>query len=199
MDVLYALPFDAAMAGRPAPDFVQDVLLDGIGASAVVVGRDFEFGKGRGGNLATLSYMGAMEGFAVIPFDTVLGTGDGEGGWQKISSTNIRALLKAARPEEAARLLGRWWAVEARVEHGDARGREFGFPTANMHLGHCLVPAFGIYAVRVDILDNERVVAAMTASPISAQGRCMRPACRCWRPICSISPAVSTANTCRSN
>jgi riboflavin kinase/FMN adenylyltransferase len=68
-------------------------------------------------------------------------------------------MLKEARPEEAARLLGHWWAVEARVEHGDARGREMGFPTANMHLGHCLAPAFGVYAVRVNILDNDKVVA----------------------------------------
>jgi riboflavin kinase/FMN adenylyltransferase len=153
VDVLFALPFDAGMARRPAPDFVRGVLLDGLGASGVVVGRDFEFGKGRAGNLATLAYMGAMEGFSVTAFDTVLAAAS-----EKISSTDIRAALKAARPEEAARLLGRYWAVEARVEHGDARGRTFGFPTANMHLGHCLAPAFGVYAVRVDILDNERAV-----------------------------------------
>ena len=55
--------------------------------------------------------------------------------------------------------LGRFWAVEARVEHGDARGREMGFPTANMHLGHCLAPAYGVYAVRVDILEGDRAVA----------------------------------------
>src|SRR5690606_17227428 len=131
-------------------DFVQTVLLEGLGAGGVVVGHDFEFGKGRAGNLATLSYMGEMEGFAVTAFDTVTAAGD-----DKISSTLIRQLLKDAKPEEAARLLGHWWAVEARVEHGDARGREMGFPTANMHLGHCLAPAFGVYAVRVSILDND--------------------------------------------
>jgi len=158
VDVLFALPFDAEMAGRPAPEFVQQVLLDGLGVGGVVVGRDFEFGRGRGGNLAALSYMGEMEGFSVTAFDTVLSSVSKDGIEQKISSTNVRALLKAARPEEAARLLGHWWAIEARVEHGDARGRTMGFPTANMHLHHCLAPAFGIYAARVDILDNERVV-----------------------------------------
>jgi len=158
VDVLFALPFDAQMAARQAPDFVQQVLLDGLGASGVVVGRDFEFGKGRGGNLSTLLYMGEMEGFSVTPFDTVLTSVSKGGMEQKVSSTNIRNLLKAARPEEAARLLGRWWAIEARVEHGDKRGREFGFPTANMHLGHCLAPAFGIYAVRVAVMDNDKVV-----------------------------------------
>ena len=54
--------------------------------------------------------------------------------------------------------MGRFWAVEARVEHGDARGRTMGFPTANMHLGHCLAPAFGVYAVRVTIMENDRPV-----------------------------------------
>ena len=54
--------------------------------------------------------------------------------------------------------MGHWWAVEARVEHGDGRGRTMGFPTANMHLGHCLAPAFGVYAVRVTIMDNDRPV-----------------------------------------
>jgi riboflavin kinase/FMN adenylyltransferase len=77
---------------------------------------------------------------------------------EKISSTRIRDSLKAAHPEEAARLLGRFWAVEARVEHGDGRGRQMGFPTANMHLGHCFAPAFGVYAVRVTITENEKPI-----------------------------------------
>lgn len=153
VDVLFALPFDADMARLSPQDFVQRVLLDGLGVGGVVVGHDFEFGKGRAGNLAALSYMGEMEGFTVTPFETVLG-----GGEEKVSSTRIRSLLKEARPGDAARLLGHYWPIEARVEHGDARGREMGFPTANMHLGHCLAPAFGVYAVRVNILDNDRIV-----------------------------------------
>lgn len=152
VDVMFALPFDAEMAARSAPRFVEDVLLAGIGASGVVVGPDFEFGRGRSGNVTTLGYMGEMEGFSVRVFEMV--TNDGS----KISSTRIREALAAAKPEEAASLLGRWWAVEARVEHGDGRGRTMGFPTANMHLGHCFAPAFGVYAVRVVIMDNEREV-----------------------------------------
>jgi len=153
VDALFALNFDGDMARRSPQDFVETVLLEGLGISGVVVGRDFEFGKGRAGNLAVLAYMGEMEGFSVTAFDTVTV------GEDKISSTRVRQLLKDAHPEEAARLLGRFWAVEARVEHGDARGREMGFPTANMHLGHCLAPAYGVYAVRVNILDNDRIVA----------------------------------------
>jgi riboflavin kinase/FMN adenylyltransferase len=154
VDALFALTFDAALARMSPQAFVENILVEALGISGAVVGRDFEFGRGRAGNLAVLSYMGEMEGFTVTAFDTVAA-----GGEEKISSTLIRRLLKEARPAEAARLLGHWWAVEARVEHGDARGRQMGFPTANMHLGHCLAPAFGVYATRVSILDNDKVVA----------------------------------------
>jgi riboflavin kinase/FMN adenylyltransferase len=154
VDALFALTFDGDMARRTPQDFVLNVLVERLGISGAVVGHDFEFGQKRAGNLATLAYMGEMEGFSVTAFDTVTASGD-----EKISSTLIRRLLKEARPEEAARLLGRPWAIEARVEHGDARGREMGFPTANMHLGHCLAPAFGVYAVRVNILEGDRAVA----------------------------------------
>jgi riboflavin kinase/FMN adenylyltransferase len=159
VDVLFALTFDGEMARRSPQDFVQNVLVAGLGISGMVVGHDFEFGQKRAGNLATLSDMGKTEGFTVTAFDTVTALSSNEkSGDEKISSTLIRQLLKQAKPEEAARLLGHAWAVEARVEHGDARGREMGFPTANMHLGHCLAPAFGIYAVRVAILEGDRVV-----------------------------------------
>src|SRR5580692_10009871 len=151
VDALFALTFDGDMARRSPQDFVETVLVESLGISGAVVGHDFEFGQKRAGNLATLAYMGEMEGFSVTAFDTVTASGD-----EKISSTLIRRMLKDARPEEAARLLGRPWAVEARVEHGDARGRTMGFPTANMHLGHCLAPAFGVYAVRVTILENDK-------------------------------------------
>jgi riboflavin kinase/FMN adenylyltransferase len=154
VDLLFALTFDRDMAHKSPQDFVRDVLIDGLRISGVVVGRDFEFGQKRAGNLATLSHMGKMEGFSVTAFDTVTACGN-----EKISSTLIRQMLKQARPDEAARLLGHPWSVEARVEHGDARGRTMGFPTANMHLGHRLAPAFGVYAVRVVIMDGRRTLA----------------------------------------
>jgi riboflavin kinase/FMN adenylyltransferase len=152
-DAFFALPFDAAMAARDPDVFVQDVLVDGLGVCGVVVGEDFIFGKGRGGNLQTLQEAGARHGFGVTAFHTVLANAG-----EKISSTRIREALKAAHPQEAAKLLGRHWAVEARVEHGDKRGRLMGFPTANMHLGHCLAPAFGVYAVRAAIVENDKVI-----------------------------------------
>src|SRR6185312_12911182 len=153
VDAFFAVPFDAAMAARTADVFVREVLVEGLGVSGLVVGEDFVFGKGRGGNLHTLKDEGARHGFTVTPFHTVLA-----GAGEKISSTRIREALKAAHPLEAAKLLGRHWAVEARIEHGDGRGRTMGFPTATMHLGHCLAPAFGVYAVRAAIVENEQVV-----------------------------------------
>jgi riboflavin kinase/FMN adenylyltransferase len=140
------------MAKKSAQDFVMDVLVEGLGAGCVVVGEDFQFGKGRAGNVTVLSYMGEMEGFGVDVFAPVLAA------HEKISSTHIRDALKAGKPDEAAKLLGHWWAVEERVEHGDARGRAIGFPTANMRLNDCLHPAFGIYAVRATMMENEKPV-----------------------------------------
>jgi len=154
VDVLFALPFDADMARRSPEDFVENILVRSLGISGVVVGHDFEFGQKRAGNLNTLRTLGEKYGFSVTAFDTVTASGD-----DKISSTLIRQLLKQAKPEEAARLLGHPWTIEARVEHGDARGRTMGFPTANMHLHHCLAPAYGVYAVRVAILEGDHAVA----------------------------------------
>ncbi|MGD0142418.1 MAG: bifunctional riboflavin kinase/FAD synthetase [Rhizomicrobium sp.] len=150
-DAMYALAFDAEMAARTAQDFVVEVLVEGLGAGCVVVGADFQFGKGRAGNTTVLSYMGEMEGFGVAIFEPIAAQGH-----DKISSSRIREALKAGHPDDAARLLGHWWAVEARVEHGDKRGRSIGFPTANMRLDHCLKPAYGVYAVRATLIENDK-------------------------------------------
>jgi riboflavin kinase / FMN adenylyltransferase len=154
VDVMYALAFDAEMAKMSAQEFVLDVLVKGLGVDCVVVGADFQFGKGRAGNTTVLAYMGEMEGFGVDIFDPV-----SIDGHDKISSTRIREALKTGHPEEAATLLGHWWTVEGRVEHGDKRGRTIGFPTANMRLDHTLKPAYGIYAVRATLLEDDKPVA----------------------------------------
>ena len=153
VDVMFALPFDAHMASKTAQEFVLDVLVKGLGAGCVVVGADFQFGKGRAGNATVLSYMGSMEGFGVEIFKPVAAEGS-----EKISSTQIRHALQEGKPEEAARLLGHFWSVEARVEHGEKRGRTIGVPTANMRLTDCLKPAFGVYAVRASVLEDDKVV-----------------------------------------
>jgi riboflavin kinase / FMN adenylyltransferase len=148
VEFLIVLGFDAEMAGKLAQDFVIDVLVRELQVAHVVVGEDFRFGKGRGGDVTVLGYMGEMEGFGVTVFKAVA-----EGG-EKISSSKVRVALKAARPDEAARLLGHWWSVEAHVATGDRRGRTLGFPTANLKLEHTLQPAFGIYAVRARTHDG---------------------------------------------
>ncbi len=150
-DAMFVLPFDAALAAKSAQDFIRDILIDALQVSCVVVGADFQFGKGRAGNTEILSAAGAEAGFGVEIFGAVTGS-DGE----KISSSRIRTALRAGRPEEAARMLGRYWGVEARVDQGDGRGHAIGYPTANMHLVDTLLPAFGIYAVRAAVLENEK-------------------------------------------
>ena len=153
VDAMYALAFDAQMATKSAQEFVIDVLVKGLGVSCVLVGADFQFGKGRAGDAAVLSYMGEMEGFGVEIFEPVL-----EDATHKISSTHIREALKAGKPDWAAKLLGHYWSVESRVERGDGRGRTIGVPTANMRLTDTLHPAYGVYAVRATIYEDDRPV-----------------------------------------
>ena len=150
-DAMFALAFDAGMAAKSAQDFILDVLIEGLGAGAVVVGADFRFGKGRAGDTAVLAYMGDMEGLGVTIFQPVEDERHG-----KISSSRIREALKSGRPEEAAQLLGHFWSIESRVEHGDGRGRTIGVPTANMHIDGYLVPSFGVYAVRATIMEDDK-------------------------------------------
>jgi riboflavin kinase/FMN adenylyltransferase len=149
VDILIVLTFDAAMAAMLAQDFVIDVLVKELAVAHVVVGKDFLFGKGRGGDAGVLAYMGEMEGFGTTVFAPVLSHGA-----TKISSSDIRAVLKAGKPEEAARLLGHWWSIEGHVAPGEKRGRLLGYPTANLKLDHVLRPAFGIYAVRARLHDG---------------------------------------------
>ena len=151
VDILYALSFDASMSKKSAEEFVRNVLVNGLGVRGVVVGADFRFGRGRTGDTTFLAEAGRQFGFAVEIFDTLIAHDA-----QKISSSEIRAALKQGHPEIAAKLLGHPWTIEARVEQGDARGRELGFPTANMQLDGYLKPAFGIYAVRATILESEK-------------------------------------------
>jgi riboflavin kinase/FMN adenylyltransferase len=146
VDALFALHFDAAFAALSADDFVTKVLAQGLGAKHVVVGQDFQFGKGRAGNIEFLRASGPAHGFAVSTFDLI-----GIGPDAKISSTRIREALREGKPEIAAELLGHPWTVEGRVEHGDQRGRTIGFPTANVSLEGYLEPALGVYAVRVEL------------------------------------------------
>jgi riboflavin kinase/FMN adenylyltransferase len=147
-DAMLVFRFDGTLASTSAEDFVAKVLGQQIGAAAVVTGEDFTFGKGRAGNAQVLRELGKASGIdaeAVAPVGL-------DGGI--VSSSRIREALQAAEPGTATHLLTRPFAIEAEVEHGDGRGRDLGWPTANMRLGNYLRPAYGIYAVRVRLDDG---------------------------------------------
>jgi riboflavin kinase/FMN adenylyltransferase len=144
-DGLAALPFDAAMAATSPEDFVDRLLVDWLGAAAVLVGRDFHYGSRRAGNAATLKDAGKARGFAV----TEVAALDGPEG--PISSSVIREALASGRVETANALLGHAWFVTGPVIHGEKRGRELGYPTANVRLDAACRLAHGIYAVMIGI------------------------------------------------
>ena len=145
-DLLIVQRFDKAFSSLPAEDFVNTVLVDGLGAGHVVSGYDFVFGHKRGGNCELLLAMGAKKGFG---FTAVNAQTDSSG--EAYSSTRVRERLLDADPRGAAAVLGRDFEIEGRVARGEARGKSIGFPTANIPLGAYLRPALGVYAVRAAI------------------------------------------------
>jgi riboflavin kinase/FMN adenylyltransferase len=148
VDTLFEVPFDTALAALVPEAFVRDVLRRDLGLSHAVVGADFRFGKGRAGTAETLAELGPAHGVEV----TVAPMVAFEGG--EVSSTAIRQALTEGRPRDAARMLGHWHRIEGPVIRGDQRGRTLGYPTANMSIAGLHPPRFGIYAVKVDVLDG---------------------------------------------
>ncbi len=134
------------LASLSPGDFVTQVLQHGLGVSHVVVGADFCFGKGRAGTAADLAALCDRAGIrtTIAPLVTEAGT--------EVSSTKIRAALTDGRPRDAAAMLGHWHRIEGEVIHGEKRGRDLGYPTANMSMDGLHLPRFGVYAVLVDIL-----------------------------------------------
>jgi riboflavin kinase/FMN adenylyltransferase len=142
LEGMVELTFDKALASLTAEEFVQKVLVDALAAETVVVGWDFRFGKDRGGSPAFLEEAGGRHGFkikVVQPF----------GGTEPVSSSAIRDLLRAGEIARANRLLGHRWFVLGEIIHGEKRGRELGYPTANISLPPETPLAQGVYAVRV--------------------------------------------------
>ena len=117
-----------------------------LGLQHVVIGEDFHFGKGRAGSASDLVALGKQLGFGV----TVAPLMSDEVG--EVSSTAIRTALTEGRPRDAARMLGHWHRVDGEVIRGDQRGRDLGYPTANMSIAGLHPPKFGVYVVEVDIL-----------------------------------------------
>ncbi len=144
VDHVLVLEFDEARSKESAEDFVEGVLVECLRALAVVVGADFHFGHQRRGDVALLREMGVTRGFEVEGLQLV---GSGSEGARPVSSTAIRAALAAGDLAAANRMLGRAHEVRGSVRTGDRRGRELGFPTANVAVPERMaLPADGIYA-----------------------------------------------------
>ena len=140
--------FDSELAGTSAEDFITEILIDRFGAHGVVTGGDFTFGQGAKGNVELLRSFGGANGLQSRVVDVV------EDDSETVSSSRIREALRDGDPQLAAKLLTRPFAIRGIVEHGDKRGRELGYPTANLVIDNYLRPKYGIYAVTGRILST---------------------------------------------
>ncbi|MGY9039577.1 MAG: bifunctional riboflavin kinase/FAD synthetase [Rhodobacterales bacterium] len=170
VDRLYELGFDATLSSLSPRAFAQEVIVDGLGLRHVVVGADFRFGKARAGTAEHLQAFGVEMGFGVTIAPLMAKGPD------TVSSTAIRNALTQARPRDAAAMLGHWHRVEGPILHGEKRGRELGYPTANMSIDGLHPPAFGVYAVLVDVLEGPQAgryhgVASLGVRPMFGENK----------------------------
>lgn len=142
-DEILMLRFNAQLASLEASDFIENILVKGLGLRHLIVGDDFRFGRGRTGDFETLVTAGQKHNFIVVPTDTV--NVDDE----RVSSTLIRTHLENGELELAAKLLGRPYSMEGRVVFGKQLGRELGYPTANILLKRQKTPIHGIFVVKM--------------------------------------------------
>lgn len=148
---LCVLRFNRKLAQMSALDFIQQLLIKGLNVKYLVVGDDFKFGRDRQGDFALLQQVGKEVGFQVVNMHTFAIDRN------RVSSTRIRQALEKGDLLEAEKLLGHPYRMSGRVAHGDKRGREFGFPTANIHLHRCIVPLNGVFAVQLFGIEGEPV------------------------------------------
>lgn len=190
VDVLIEQPFDLRFAALSPTQFVSELLQDSLQADAVCVGYDFNFGKGRSGNAETLAALLSDVGIRglVVPAFAVPALDEVAAGAAPLpesptticSSTGIRKAVQGGKLAQAERLLGRPVELEGVVEHGAARGRQLGFPTANLRPDAELTPAVGIYAAWVEILGP------MPAEAVSTSGA----RALFYRPVLARHPAA---------
>lgn len=151
VDRVLSLQFNQALAELSADEFIQQVLLDGLDIRYLVVGDDFRFGKGRGGDFAMLQQVGVAHGFEVVNMHTFSQAGD------RVSSTRIREALLRGELVAAEQMLGRPYRMCGRVAHGNKLGRTIGFPTANIFLHRKKTPVDGVFAVEMFGIEGEPV------------------------------------------
>lgn len=150
VDRFFCVRFNAGVAAMEPADFIRELLVEGIGVRHLVVGDDFRFGHNRAGDFQTLVRAGREFGFAVddTPSYSIVG--------ERVSSTAVRNALAAGDMARSRLLLGRDYAISGRVVHGERLGRQLGFPTANIRIGHRSSPLRGVFAVRVRGLGRVR-------------------------------------------
>ncbi len=144
--------FDKELSSTSAEDFITEILCQRFGAHGVVTGGDFTFGQGAKGNVDLLRELGGEHGLESRVVEAVEGHGE------VVSSSRVREALREGDPQLAAELLTRPFAIRGIVEHGDKRGREIGYPTANLVIDHYLRPKYGVYAVTGRILATGEVL-----------------------------------------
>ncbi|MBT7953093.1 MAG: bifunctional riboflavin kinase/FAD synthetase [Gammaproteobacteria bacterium] len=148
VDKLVCLRFQDSLAKVSAEEFVQRLFVEALGMKRIIIGDDFRFGRDRKGDIHTLRSMGETAGFDVVPIDSF--SIDGE----RVSSSRIRKALDEHDFDTARSLLGRAYCISGRVRHGEKRGRQLGFPTANVSLSRNTSALLGVYAVQVTGLDG---------------------------------------------
>lgn len=151
VDRVLVLRFDEKFSQQPAEDFIQNLLVDGLGVKYLVIGDDFRFGKDRAGDFAMLQDAGIEKRFEVVNMHTFV-LDD-----QRVSSTRVRTALGEGDLNAAEKLLGRVYRMSGRVAHGDKKGRTIGFPTANIHLHRKATPLLGVFAVELFGVEGEPV------------------------------------------
>ena len=145
VEVAYVLRFDSRFAKVSADTFMHDILRKALNAQAILVGEDFRFGAKRAGT--TTDFIEAGFNLISLPSVTMLNQ---EQVAERVSSTRVRTALAAGHLDEAAKLLGRPYSISGKVVHGAKRGRQLGFPTANIHMRHERPALTGVYAVKLD-------------------------------------------------
>lgn len=166
VDRVHVCRFTRALAGLTAEQFIARILVQGLATKHLIIGDDFRFGKGRGGDFALLQAAGAQQGFGVEAMHTV------DFGGLRVSSSAVREALAAGDIERAEALLGRAYVFTGRVVHGDKIGRTLGFPTANIRIKHKRLPLSGVFAVTVSGLGERPVSGAANLGmrPTVAEG-----------------------------
>lgn len=149
VDRVICLRFNQALAHIPADDFVKEILIEKLGINCLVIGDDFRFGRARQGDIALLKRYADQGAFNIIGISSFNVDG------ARVSSTRIRGALNAGDLATAEKLLGRPYQMCGRVAHGDKKGRQLGYPTANIHLHRKMSPLQGVFVVRVFGLDKE--------------------------------------------